>query len=290
MRIVFYTSGITGAGRLIIGISIGNALERKNIKCKYTMVHTSPLAHLADDFHHIKIPLENETELSKKNCHKSLLFKTLTRLKPDILLIDHLWFTVYNFIEELKCKKIYLTDAVYDSHFKVPLPEGDLVFKKEHYRRVLGIEPFTSGIELEMINPLIIRNREEIFSRGKALKLLNLDGAEKTALYAFSGHPGDYERFIDKYSYLEKEGYQVVNASIYKDTIFPVVDYFNAFDFIVSGAGYNQVWEINYFKKKAVFETTPQRFWDQSLRVKEFEKHHFEENGADQLVDIIMNL
>jgi hypothetical protein len=248
------------------------------------------MARLAGDFHHIKIPLENEIELSKKNCHKSLLYKTLSKLKPDVLLVDHQWFMIYNFIEEVKCKKIYLTDAVYDSHFKIPLPEHDLIFNKEQYDRVLAIEPFMNNMHLEMINPLIVRNRDEIFARKKALELLDLDETKKTALYAFSGHPGDYERFIAKYSYLEKEGYQVVNASIYKENLFPLVDYFNAFDFIVSGAGYNQVWEINYFSKKAVFETTHQRFWDQSLRIKEYQKFHFEENGADQLVDIIMSL
>lgn len=123
MHIVYYTSGLTGAGRLIIGMSIGYALLRKGIKCKYTILHSSPLAHLAVDFNHIKLPLETTIELSHKNYHKSILYKTLTKLKPDILLVNHQWFMIHNFIDEFKCKKIYLSDQVNDNHFKIILPD-----------------------------------------------------------------------------------------------------------------------------------------------------------------------
>ena len=153
MRVVYYTSGITGAGRLVLGISIGNALRRKGVKCKYTIVHTSPVAHLADDFHNIKVPLETESELSKTNCHKSVLYKTLKKLKPDVLLVNHTWFAPYHFMNELPCKKIYLSDHAYDRHFRVPLPGGDLVFDPGQYDRVLAIEPFTPPFPMERINP-----------------------------------------------------------------------------------------------------------------------------------------
>lgn len=143
---------------------------------------------------------------------------------------------------------------------------------------------------MEIINPLIMHNKDEIFSRERALNLLELEGTSKNALYAFSGHPGDFERYKKKYSFLENEGYNVFQASIYGDTIFPLIKYFNAFDMIICGAGYNQVWEAVFFNKKAYFETTPIRFSDQSLRIKESEKFNFTINGADQLVDIIMNL
>lgn len=290
MRIVFYTSGLNGIGRIALAISIGNALKRKEIKCKYTVVHSSLFGYLLGDIDQKRLPLENDLELSVEHYHKSLLYKTLTGLKPDIIIVDHMWFTVYNFIKTIRCKKIYITDGVYDSHFKIPLTGGELIFQKSHYDRVLAIEPFKCEFVNDMINPLIMHNRDEILTREKSLNVLNLDPGKKIALYAFSGHPGDYERYLDKYSYLEKEGFQIVHASIYKDSVFPLIDYFNAFDFIVSGAGYNQVWEIRYFKKNAIFEPTHQRFWDQSLRLKEYVRFHFDENGADQLVDMLMNM
>jgi hypothetical protein len=289
MRIVYYTSGVTGAGRFVIGISIGNALKRKGIPCDYTIVHTSPVPHLAEEFHNIKIPIENEVELSARNYHKSILYKTLSKLKPDILIVNHTWFMIHAFIDEMGCKKMYISDHAYDRHFKVPLPEGELVFKKEQYDRVLAIEPFKSFMPMEMINPLVIRNRDEILSREQALDRLGIDGLRKVALYSFSGNPGDYEESLDKYAYLDSD-YDVVRLSLFGDHLFPIVDYYNAFDLIVCGAGYNNVWSAVFFNKKALFEATPRYYSDESLRVKYSENFRFDVNGADQLVDIIMKL
>ncbi len=289
VRIVYYTSGITGAGRLVIGIAIGNALRRKGIDCKFTIVHTSPAGHFADEFNAIKIPLETETELSQEHCRFSILYKTLKKLKPDVLIVNHQWFMIYSFIEEMPCKKIYLSDHAYDAHFRVPLPGGDLVFNNKQYDRVLAIEPFEPPVPMERINPLIVRNRGEIMDRETALRRLGLEGSKKIALYSFSGNRGDYENHLEKYSYLDKE-YDVVRLSLYGDTLFPVVDYYNAFDLIVSGGGYNNVWSSVYFNKQSIFEPAQLKFSDHEQRIEAGKRFHFDVNGADQLVDMIINL
>ncbi len=286
MRIVFYTSGLTGAGRLVMGISIGNALIRKGIKCKYTILHSSPVAHLADDFHHIKMPIETDTDLSPKNYSKSQLYKTLKKLKPDVLLVNHLWYMIHNFIDELKCKKIYLSDHCYDSHFK---PTADLNFTNTQYDKVLAIEPFTSLIPMERINPLIIRNRDEILAKEAALKRLGLTDLKKIALYSLSNNSEDTKSFSDKYSYLEKE-YEVLRLSMNDRYLFPIVDFYNAFDMIVCGGGYNNVWAAVYFHKRAIFEPEPVNYSDQNIRINASKDFNFDVNGADQLVDIMMNL
>jgi hypothetical protein len=135
----------------------------------------------------------------------------------------------------------------------------------------------------------IIRNRDEILRKNDALKKLGLDGSKKIALYSFSLSPETYDKFLEKYAYLDDE-YEVIRISTFGRTLFPVVDYFNAFDLIVCGAGYNQVWEAVYFQKKAIFEPLQVMFSDQSVRIKTSRNFHFEENGADQLVDIILNM
>jgi hypothetical protein len=94
-----------------------------------------------------------------------------------------------------------------------------------------------------------------------------------------------------KYSYLESAGYRMIYSTNYSaEGFFPIVDYYNAVDFIVSGAGYNQFWEIIYFNKEAVFVPVRRIFEDQGKRIRECQEHYFVENGADQLVDIIMKL
>lgn len=82
----------------------------------------------------------------------------------------------------------------------------------------------------------------------------------------------------------------MIYSTNYHGGLFPAADYFNAFDFIVCGAGYNQFWEAIFFNKEAVFEPTATIFEDQARRVRECQEYYFDVNGADQLVELIMGL
>jgi hypothetical protein len=290
LKIAYYTSGILGSGRLVRGIAIGNALKRKKINCEFSILSSSSFAHLCDQFgfRHIEIPIENSDQLSKEKITDSILYKMITELNPDILIVDLLWFSLYHFLDELKCKKIFICHQVFDNFFSIQLPETELQFNEKQYDLLLAIEPFHSKINFKNINPLILRNRNEVLSREDAISRLNLDPSKDICLYAFNNRPGDFDKYKKKYSYLENV-YQMVYTSNYSGGLFPVIDYFNAFDFIVCAAGYNQFWEVIYFKKEAVFEHVPLNFSSTEKRVAECIDYQFDENGADQLVDIILN-
>ena len=90
----------------------------------------------------------------------------------------------------------------------------------------------------------------------------------------------------NKYAYLDRD-YDVVRLSLYGDHLFPVVDFYNAFDLIVCGGGYNNVWASVYFQKKSIFEPAQLNFSDHETRIKMSETYHFDVNGADQLVSMI---
>ena len=291
MRICYYTSGTTGSGRLVRGISIGTALTRSGIIANFTILSSSPFSRLADDLNinHIEIPTESEEQLSKKNYKDSILYKALTALKPDILLIDLLWFPLYNFMDEIPGKKIFLWQRMAEQYFSMDLPSGKITYNPKQFDLVLAMEPFLGEGPDQQINPLILRNRDEILSRKKALRELSL-GRKNNCLLAYNGHPGDFERVEKEYSYLEKEGYNIVATTNYKGGIFPVIDYFNAFDLIVCGASYNSFWEVIFFKKKGIFIPTKTRFVDGERLIRQFSNYSFKENGADQLVKIMMNL
>jgi UDP-N-acetylglucosamine:LPS N-acetylglucosamine transferase len=151
-------------------------------------------------------------------------------------------------------------------------------------------EPFESMIKSDRINPIIIRNRDEILPRKAALDKLGIKSGKKVCLFAFNGKAGEFERIKKMYSYLEDVGYRVEYTTNYKGGLFPAVDYFNAFDLVICGAGYNAFWEAVYFKKEAVFVPVPRRFESQEKRINECQGYSFDINGADQLVDIILNL
>jgi hypothetical protein len=290
LKILFYTSGTTGSGRVIKGISIGNALRRKNISAEYTILHHSDFVVPWNDFQFTKIPLEEDNRHSARNFSSSVLYKTLNDLQPDILLVDLLWFPFRHFISELHCKKIFLFSQVDDSFFSLPLAEGTVSFKPGDFDRVISIEPLPSDIPMIKINPLIIRNRDEILPREEALSKLNLNSNENNCLFAFNGAPGEFEEIKKRYSYLEAEGWSMVYSTNYKGGLFPAVDYFNAFDLLICGAGYNAFWEAIYFDKEAIIVPCPRRFENQQKRIELCQEYYFDENGADQLADIMMGM
>ncbi len=221
----------------------------------------------------------------------SALFNTLMDLKPDILIVDRLWFSLYHFISDLPCRKIFLTIQVRDDFFRIALPGGTLSFRGDHYNRVLAIEPFESSVPMERINPIILRNRNEIYSREEALQKLGFPREKNIALIALNFKGDYYSKLKTKYAYLEDVGYDVIyTTNLEGGGIFPVVDYFNAIDLVICGAGYNQFWEVIYFDKESVFENVPLNFSDTEKRIRECQEFSFEINGADQLVDIITKM
>ncbi len=293
LKIVYYTSGLPGTGRIVQAMSIFNALNRKSVQCDFVIVSSTEQAKLAERFgiRHIEIPLEDETVLTRTNYSNSELFKTLTNLNPDILIVDRMWFSLHHFIQELDCKKIFFSIQVRDNFFSIQLPRETLRFDSSQYDRVLAIEPFESVVEMEMINPLLIRNREEIFDREKAVQMLGVSGRKPVCLIALNYKEGYFEKLKDKYSYMEDQGFEVIaTTNIKGGGIFPIVDYYNAIDLVVCAAGYTQFWEVVHFNKDALFETFPMHFTDLQWRIDNCRQFHFEENGADQLVEIMLNM
>ena len=291
MRVVYFTTGISGSGRIVRGISVGNAFKRKNIACDYTIISSSEFSFLIDRFayNNITIPVESRAELSLKNYEQSVLYNTLIDLQPDILIVDLVWYTLHHFINTLNCRKIFLCRQVIDSFFSIVLQDDHLVFKPDDYHLIYAIEPFKSSIQMKSLNPIILRNRDEILEREDAIKKLSLNRNQKTCFIYYNGEPGDFERVKGTYSYLQEEGYQLVHSTNYDNGIFPIVDYFNAADLLICGGGYNSFWESIFFDKEAIFVPTPKNFESQEQRIKECQEFYFDENGADQLVKIIMN-
>ncbi len=122
----------------------------------------------------------------------------------------------------------------------MPLPFADIItlhFDPSQYDLLAEAEPTAASIPMVKINPLIIRNRNEILTRKDALNYLGINPADKHCLFALSGKSKEYRDNIKTYSYLEDEGYRMVYFPNFKN--FPAVDYYNTFDLIISGGGYN---------------------------------------------------
>jgi hypothetical protein len=293
VRIVYYTVGASGSGNLVLGLSIANALRRHGGEDTFTILSSSPrFLQLADQMgvHHREIPFEDETQLSRTASRSSALYNTIVSLDPDVLIVTLHWFMLSTFIQELPCKKVFLCRQAEDRFFSMTVAGENRAFQPQDYDLALAIEPFPTHQPLQRINPIVLRNRDEILPRRNALTTLGLKEEGNHCLFAFNGGPGEFERVKKTYSYLEDEGYEMVYSTNYRGGLFPAVDYFNAFEMIICGAGYNAFWEAVYFQKDAVFVPGPRRFENQVWRVEECQEYAFARNGADDLVELIFGM
>lgn len=239
---------------------------------------------------HVYVPAEESDQLSEENFRSSRLYHALRELHPDVLIIDLLWFTLAHFVDELKCRKIFICHQVIPEFFAINDGTVNMAFVPEKYDMLVGIEPFETAYDFTFIDPIILRNRNEILSREEALRRLSIDENGKlNALFAVNARPGDFERIKKTYSYLSDVGYNMVYSTNYAGGLFPIVDYFMAFDLVICLAGYNQFWECLYFEKEAVFETIPLYFSSMQKRIMDCGDYVFRSNGADQLVHMMLN-
>lgn len=238
------------------------------------------------------MPVEGGRSVLSDDYKSSELYQKLNELKPDILIVDRIWMTLYRMIDDLDCKKVFISSLTDKSFFSIDTPDIQIEFNENQYDKVIAIEPFDVPFNAEQINPLIIRNRNEIFTRETALEKLKLSGEKKICFIGMNFQPGHFEKLKEKYSYMEKEGeYEVIySTNIYGEGIFPIADYYNAIDLLICPPTYNHFWESRFFNKKAVFEKVPVRFCDLDLRINKFSDYTFKENGADQLADILISL
>ena len=237
------------------------------------------------------VPPEDEDVLSPRRFRDSELFAAIRAADPDVLIVDLHWFALDAFIRELPCRKVILIRRVDPRYFRFRTPNRELAFRPADYDIVVRIEPgFRLPFPSDSVEPIVLRNRDEILSRRAARTDLGLSEGARACLFAFSGTVGQGEETWKSFSYLEDEGWTVVRSDNRNEGLFPVVDWFAAFDLVVCGAGYNAFWEARYFRKEAFFSPCRTLFEDARERVATCSDYEFEENGADQLVRRVLSL
>lgn len=276
------------------GLSLGGAFRRYGIIHDYSIL-TLPTEYsfLADHFC-IKlrvVQMEESEALSPRQYKSSALFREISECSPDVLIVDLFWFALDSFLRELPCKKVFLTRQIDPRTFRFRTADRELVFRPEDWDLVLRTEPgFDLPFPSEAVEPLVLRNRDEILTREAARADLGLGPEDRVCLFAFSGRTGEGAEAWKSFSYLEDEGWTVVRSDNREGGLFPAMDWYNAFDLVVCGAGYNQFWEARYLRKEAYFVPFPRRFEDQARRIALCSDYEFEENGADQVVRRILAL
>ena len=288
MRIAYYSAAFTGCGNTVRGIAIRNALQRAAVDCEFMMIGTLGIAGLAESqgIAVVQLEPENFDSLSTEHFRGSATYRTLSRIAPDILIVDLAWFTTHRVVAELPGRSVLLLRQVSEDFFGYYHNATTTELDPSAYDLVLSIEPCSLPFETIGIDPIIMRQPHELLTRARAAGALGLDPDQPAALIATNGKPGEFEELTQTYSYLD-DAYQLFCSSNHHGGVFPIVDYFNAFDFVVCSGGYNAFWEAVYFGKEAVFVPHPRRFEDQAWRIENCQDYVFRANGADELVKIL---
>jgi hypothetical protein len=294
LRILFYSGGVTGSGHIVLGLSVAAALKRAGAIADFAILSVeTPFSDLARrlGISVATIPFEDEVALGPNGWRDSRLFAAIAAYAPDIIIVDQFWFTLEAFIREIPCRKVLLLRQVDPRFFRFVVATDERCFRPIDYALVIKTEPgFELPFEAHAIEPIIIRNRDEILSREAALGDLKLASDARPCLFAFNGNDGEGAQAWKTFSYLEKEGWTIVRSDNRRGGLFPVVEWFEAFDLLICGAGYSAFWEARYFQKEAFFVPFPRHFENQERRIALCSDYNFDTNGADELVKLFQYL
>lgn len=292
MRVTYYTAGVTGSGHVVRGIALGLGLRRKDPSVEYTLLHPSrDFARLCDaaGFANEVVPSEDEGILSPAGFRDSLLYSALLRSRPDALVVDMYWFALDAMLDELVCRKVFLCRQVHPSFFRVRLPDRDLAFEPRRWDMLVSCEPWDEPFPMRRIDPLVLRNRDEILPRERALEALGASGRKPVFLLHLNARPGDFEAARKSWSYLADEGWDCAYSTNYEGGLFPAADCFAAVDLLACGAGYNSFWESTYLGMDARYMPAKARFEDAWERIRRGTGYRFAENGADTLARMLFD-
>jgi hypothetical protein len=289
MKVVYFSFG-EGSGHVVLAASIYNSFRRKNIDVDYVALTNSRFGHLvSNDFLHI--PVRAQPELLFKYDRETELYILLKDLQPDILIVDSVWLAVFPILKDFRCSKIALFFWKPDSWFNLERPGYETVrFNIEDYDYSVSCEPGFNRKGFVNIEPVVVKNRDEIISRDDALNGLGFDGERKTCVIAHNGYRGEIDSIAGEAVIFEDDHQIKVLTNEDGAGLFPLAMYANGIDYLIGGAGYNLFYEARYLGMKAKFIPKERRADDQFWRVKTNRDYSFAENGADVLVDMMMNL
>lgn len=283
MRVLIYASGVTGSGRFVAALAVALALKRAGLD-SVRILSSHPFSHLAEvvGVDAVQIPREGPRLLATSHFPESALYDSIMSFAPELLIVVQSWYAVQTMSRAFPFPTLLLLRNASNEFFRARGPDGSLTLDVSSFYGVIATEPYDFEFPVSRVPPLILRNRSELLERVNAAEVLGIDPERPTALVATNGEVGEFDVLRRDYSYLENE-YQVVYSSNHRDGLFPAVDYYEAIDFLVCGAGYNQFWEAQYFAMNAHFVPQPRRYEDQYWRVEKCQGHRFSENGADVL-------
>jgi hypothetical protein len=287
-RIVFVTFG-KGSGDLLVGAALFNGLCRRGTDFRFTAITNSEFDYLVTPlFEHIFVRPEPEQLFLRDR--QTELYMALKKTKPDCIIIYGIWVPVLPYIEDFRCPVLFVTRLLSDKWFSLIDREGrQIPFNHDSYDDVISIEPgFLPDPAFRAVEPVIIRNRDEILARDKARERLGVPPGKQCCVIAQNGYPGEIEKLIESHQGTVSDYHLVITSNRDDNSLFPLADYMAGIDLLISGAGYSLFYESRYFNVPSFFTSFSRNAEDTSWRITMNSDYNCSKNGADTLADTIM--
>jgi hypothetical protein len=288
MRVVYFSFG-EGSGHIVMAASVFFGFRRAGVDVDFYVLSNSRFAHLAEPFfNHIYIRSQPELVFSRDR--ESELYLFLRELKPDVLIVDGVWLPFIPILQDFnRTMKVILFRAFPARWFTLQLPNRPSVqFNPHDYDLAVSCEPGFTYPGLADINPMIIRNRDEILPREKAREILGAKDGRKLCVVAHNGYEGEIKKIAENIAGFESAYDVKILTNEDGAGLFPLADYMNGIDYLIGGAGYNLFYEARYFGIDARLIPLERKAEDQLLRIETNSSFCFNDNGADQLVSMIL--
>ncbi len=286
LKIAYINFG-KGSGGLVLGTSLFNGLKRCGVDVEYTAITDNAFSSLIEPFHkHIKVKIEPEKLF--RDDRGTELYRAIESVAPDVIIVFSIWLPLYGILDDFRAQKIFLISQMGEPWFHVPLSAWDtLHFEPGQYDKCFSIEPGFVVDGCENINPVVIRNRDEIFSPARARALLDVPDGQKLAVVSQNGYLGELEKLLSEHRESLDEYKVLLSTNRRKKGLFPLVDYAGAIDLLISGAGYCTFYEARYFGIRSKFLSFGRNAEDTSWRIEHNGDFTFRTNGADQIAGYI---
>lgn len=306
MHIAYVTGGTVGVGDLMHGIALRAAALRAGSTARVTLVSPPlpfPALRQLDD--HIAVEMRAQTLLDPEAVTQTPLWHALASLRADVVVVGHFWANVHFVLQQQQTPAVLLLRKA-PPVWVVGPPVAPFSSTLANYQRVFEIEPVgfagTSAApppknqhdsrahrpNFEALPPLVVCNRDELLPAAEARRRLvgDNDDGRPVRLVFQAGVAGEADA-LDAGS---SPAWQTVRCDLHNaDAPWPMAPLLNGADELVTGAGYNAWWEVQWLglSHKARFVPFARSIDDQAWRMA-LPPTTLSANGADVLLQLLL--
>ena len=295
MKLAYFTGGTAGAGHLVRGLAIGQALNRAGYRGDMRMfIPTKPLAGLREalaPFSPTVCPIDPEEVLDPLRGPRSEISAALIDYAPDLLIADMFWAPLLHILPLLNTESWLLVRSCPDIWLR---GTQTTPFDSTQFTRIIGIEPLTNKEISEHIEPIVICNPDDAKTRAELCARWDIEGGTRVVAITHAGLRGEIDVLRSDYDETigdEEDDSFIIESDLHdQNAVFPLAAWLPAVDQIHCAAGYNSYWESRWmnYAHKTRMRVIARKIDDPLSRVESGRSYRMRENGADVLARSIV--